>query len=60
MRIAILFGNIVQNYDYFSSFLLGCSDAYAVASVQMRRHICAVGLRDRGLYAMLVELHGQR
>lgn len=29
-----------------------CSDAYAVASVQMRRLICVVDQRVVGLYAM--------
>lgn len=31
-----------------------CSDAYAVASVQVRRLICVVGRRDGGPYAMHV------
>lgn len=36
--------------DELTSF----SDAYVVASVQMRRLICAVDQRDGELYAMLV------
>lgn len=37
-----------------------CSDAFAVVSVQILHHICVVAQRDQELYAMHVELHGQR